>query len=472
MKSIIARFLFVPLFASCFTNLVVSSAFAQKDEPSSMPAQVTVPNDKEVIDAYHYFLGRMLILRQEILDFKAGFKWNQMVPRKVGEVAWANPNLDVAYGEAWLGINNKTCALVTIPRIQNRYYTFQVLNSWGETVSNINERNFPQKPFGKFAYCTKDSTVKTAPDVERISLDGHKFRVLSRVELSTTPKDAERLQKQIKVSTVGAPIAIEKPVQIAMFTNKDLPGVEIFDHAEQILMSEPDINPGMEPLQQSVMRITQALRNKEFKNKADRLIREEAIPEFNKAFASNGDIKNSWFRPKTIGNYGSDYLSRTMINYGGIWANNTNEAVYFKTNLDGEGRPLNGSSVYTMHFAKGDNPASHAKYFWSIVAVDGEKFNVIPNPKKKYIINNNTKISKNKDGSFTLVFASKQPKGVALGNWMPTPDDKNYHLTFRFYGPDDAVRTGDAFPPPLVLKTANEKLSLLENDYVEEEVIR
>lgn len=474
MKTIFVRFLFVLV---CAILLFSVGAYSQtpKQNPTqnqTVPAPVTVPNDKEVVDAYHYLLGRMLVLRQEILDFKGDFKWNQLIPRKGGQVTWANPNLDVAYSEAWLAIDSKSCAQVTMPQIKNRYYTFQLLNSWGETVSNLNDRTYPKKSFGKFVYCTKDSTVKTSPDIERINLDGHKFRALARIELGNSPKEALYLQKQMKISMIGTVSQIAKPVDIPMFTNKELPGVEIFDKAEEVMLSEPDINPGMESLQQIVMKVTQALRNKDFKAKAETLIRDEAIPELSKALQRNGTVKNGWLRPSTIGNYGSDFLTRTMVNYGGIWANSNSEVIYFRTNMDGEEKPLNGSNTYTMHFAKEDDPKQHAKYFWSIVAVDAEKFQVIQNSKKKYSISNHTKMVRNKDGSFTLVFANKLPRGVNVGNWMPTPEGKNYHLTFRLYGPDDAVRTGDAFPPPLVLKDPSEKLSFFEDEYDDSAVLR
>ena len=60
--------------------------------------------------------------------------------RSPGEVDWPNPNLDVAYSEAWVAIDETSCALVSVPRITDRYYTVQFLNGWGETVANINER--------------------------------------------------------------------------------------------------------------------------------------------------------------------------------------------------------------------------------------------------------------------------------------------------------------------------------------------
>ena len=119
--------------------------------------------DRDVVEAYEYLLGRWLVLRQENLDFKEGFKWNQIIHREPGGVDWANPNLDVVYSEAWVAVDEKSCTLIEIPEIKGRYYTVQALNGWGEVSANINERTFPKHPAGKFAFCLKGAKSITLP---------------------------------------------------------------------------------------------------------------------------------------------------------------------------------------------------------------------------------------------------------------------------------------------------------------------
>lgn len=49
-----------------------------------------VPSDQDITDAYVYLLGRLLVLRQERLDFeKDGFEWNKLFYREPGGVTWA-----------------------------------------------------------------------------------------------------------------------------------------------------------------------------------------------------------------------------------------------------------------------------------------------------------------------------------------------------------------------------------------------
>ena len=97
-----------------------------------------------------------LVLRQENLDFKEGFKWNEIIHRAPGGVDWANPNLDVVYSEAWMALDEKSCTLIEIPEIKGRYYTVQALNGWGEVTANINERNFPKHPFGQIRLLSQE----------------------------------------------------------------------------------------------------------------------------------------------------------------------------------------------------------------------------------------------------------------------------------------------------------------------------
>ena len=65
--------------------------------PANSQAQPARRSDQDISDAYIYLLGRLLVTRQQQLDFQEGFKWNELVHRKPGAVDWPNPNLDVAY---------------------------------------------------------------------------------------------------------------------------------------------------------------------------------------------------------------------------------------------------------------------------------------------------------------------------------------------------------------------------------------
>ncbi|HEX3339743.1 MAG TPA: DUF1254 domain-containing protein, partial [Pseudolabrys sp.] len=135
------RSILIALFALCIAL------------PQTTRAQPAQMSDQDVSDAWIYLYTRLLVLRQQQLDFQEGFKWNELVHRKPGAVDWPNPNLDVAYSEAWVAVDESSCTIVTVPKITGRYYTVQFLNGWDETLANINEREFPNNPNGNFAIC-------------------------------------------------------------------------------------------------------------------------------------------------------------------------------------------------------------------------------------------------------------------------------------------------------------------------------
>ena len=428
-----------------------SAAVVASDKPADEQARAAI-SDQDISDAYLYLLSRLLVLRQEQLDFqKEGFKWNEIIHRNVGGVAWANPNLDVAYSEAWVAVDEQSCTIFNVPQIEGRYYTVQFLNGWGETVANINERNYPQHPSGDFAVCLKGADVQIPADAQRIDLPGKVSRVLARVELGADPKQGIALQHRITVKTTSTP-KIDPIPATPIFTNDKFPGAEAFDSAALALDSEPDINPGMDALQAKVRAVAEAIKEPAERERVEKVIREQALPSLQQSFTSAGTTKNGWNRPATIGKYGDDFKTRTLIDLAGIWANSTDEVVYFKTDSDGSGTKLDGSNTYTVTHTKGDMPADHVKYFWSVIAVDSKEFHVIPNAKNRFLINKQSKLDYGKDGSLTLYFAPEKPKDAPDGNWLPTPNGQNYNLTFRTYGPDQAILSGAWYPAPLIKK--------------------
>ena len=431
--------------AITFAAVVLAATPGHAAQPVSL-------SERDIIQAYHYLLGRLLVVRQEHLDQKEeGFKWNQLIHRAPGVVTGANPNLDVVSSEAWIAVDERNCTIISLPAIKKRYYTVQVVNGWGETVANINERTYPRHPSGDFALCLKGGAKVFVPKgTERIDLTGRKFRVLVRIELGADPAEAVRLQKEIRMRPTGTH-KVEPPVAITVFSNDQLPRVEAFNRVDALLASEPDSNPGMGPLQATARAVAKAARNVEELKRIDDVILKRAIPQFMAGLQQIGKTRNGWHRPARTGNYGGDYLSRSLANFAGIRANGSGETVYFRADTDGKGQKLDSSNVYTLTFPKGQ-PQSLVRYFWSVIAVDADKFQVMDNPQKVYLLNNQAKYHTAKDGSFTLYFAARLPDGAPPQNWLPTPAGKNYNLTFRFYGPGEKVVSGGYFPPPLVRK--------------------
>ena len=425
--------------------LVFGTLAAHAQRP---PASIT---DQDASDAYVYLLGRLMVTRQQQLDFQQGMKWNELAHRKPGAVDWPNPNLDVAYSEAWVAVDENSCTLVSVPKVEGRYYTVQFLNGWGETLANINERLFPDHPYGEFAMCLRGAKADLPAGTVRIDLPVRHSRVLSRVELGADWDGAIALQRRFAFRATGAPKLPEIP-KTPIFELEALPGVEAFEAATVALDSEPDLNPGLDALQGKVRAVAAAVKEPDERARIDKVIRTRAFADIGKAGAmiGHGTILNGWVRPGVVGEYGIDYLTRTLVDYRGIWANIKPEVLYYRAGVDGSGAELTGDHVYTLTFPKEELPARYATHFWSVIAVDGQRFRVLPNPLDRFLLNNQSKLEYGPDGSLTLYFADRKPADAPDGNWLPTPKGSHYRLTFRFYRPVDGVANGTYYPPPLV----------------------
>lgn len=433
------------LYICIFFLLLSCKKEAKVSNIDKVPSGVEELSDGEISDAYLYLLGRAFVLRQQRLDFeREGFQWNKILYRTAGGVNWANPNLDVVYMEAWIAVDENNYVTLQIPKIVGRYYTWHMLNGWGETILNINERTFPQRPYGKYALCLKGSNPKIPDDALRIDLPVKTSRVLARLELGKNTQEAIRIEHQFKITQSGKP-NITPFYKLTPFTNDKLPGAELFDDAGGILDSEPDINKGIKIVQSKVKEVEKLVKSRnDERARVDKIIKEKSLKELAELIKTPGEKQNGWSHPVGIGNYGSNFKTRTVVNLGGIWANNLHEAIYFiRTGND-------GSETYTQTFAKSELPQSKVKYFWSVICVDGKEFKVIPNPLKRYLLNDQSPLKFNNDGSLTITYSPKKPLNSPESNWIPTPDGKKYNLTFRYYGPSQDIIDGKYSPPDLV----------------------
>lgn len=407
-------------------------------------------SNQEISDAYIYLLARLLITRQQQVDFDSeGFVWNRLIHRKPGQVDWPNPNLDVAYSESWVAIDERSALLVTVPRIEGRYYVVEFLDGWGETVANLNERVYPEHPDGLFAICLEGSEIAIPAGAQRVEVPVKAMRVLLRVELGADWDEAISLQHQFAFEVQGDPALPEVP-RTVMFDMAALPGVEAFDSAPLALDTAQDSGVGMEVLQANVRKIAVAIQDPAARQRIDRVIRHKAQPDFAAAATviGRGTMANGWARASACGHWGDDWLTRTTVNYGGIWANVFEEVIYYRGALDRTGAELQAEGSYTLTFPAGVLPQSMARYFWSVIAVDRLHRRVLPNPLNRFLLNSQSDLTYGADGSLTLFFAPEPPDEAPEGNWLPT-GGRPWSLTFRFDGPLDGVADGSYYPPPL-----------------------
>ena len=147
------------------------------------------------------------------------------------------------------------------------------------------------------------------------------------------------------------------------------------------------------------------------------------------------------------------YTIRALEAAIGLGMNVPTTAIYYTCNIDNKKykTKLDGSqNNYIMHFA-GNSCFSHikappVKAFWSLTVYGADGFPII-NDENIYSFGTHNKINYESDGSIT-VYLTKEEDYVpeTMLNWLPIPETK-FNVTFRAYGPSEAIQVGDWIPP-------------------------
>jgi hypothetical protein len=154
---------------------------------------------------------------------------------------------------------------------------------------------------------------------------------------------------------------------------------------------------------------------------------------------------NGWVTAFGCGLPGNGMFTRaahTRIFPGPI--NVPEEAMYWRTNVDGAGHTLSGAHDYIMHFPPGGLPPNDA--FWSLTMADAKE-HFVANPLNRYLVGNRSGLVANADGSVDVYIQDAAPAGHE-SNWLPAPPG-NFRLWLRAYMPGAAVLDGRYAVPPV-----------------------
>jgi hypothetical protein len=120
-------------------------------------------------------------------------------------------------------------------------------------------------------------------------------------------------------------------------------------------------------------------------------------------------------------------------------------AVYPLNIGDESGRPLDGTSDYSIHFDEEALPPANA--FWSITLYDQQGYQVA-NGLNRFALSSWMPFEYNPDGSLDLYFQNQSPGADREANWLPAPEGP-FNLTMRLYAPKSDALTGKWDPPPV-----------------------
>ncbi|WP_261818177.1 DUF1254 domain-containing protein [Vibrio gallicus] len=109
-------------------------------------------------------------------------------------------------------------------------------------------------------------------------------------------------------------------------------------------------------------------------------------------------------------------------------------SAYLIGSRDADGQLYDGSKHYTVTLPKGIPVAN----FWSFMIYDNQTRSMLETDQRSAGVDGLKKgLRTNKDGSITIHFAPKAPKGWE-NNWVQTMPNKGFNLLFRVYGPTEA----------------------------------
>jgi hypothetical protein len=445
-------FLLLTLVISSYSNAKDDSP--QKTDEKAVIVEELGLSEKDVIDSYIYVLARYLVIRQEHIDLaEEGVDYNVIKYNELGKAEFVNPNLDVAYLEAWFAVDENTPVILEIPKIEGRYYTAQIVDEWAEILHNINERNFPDHPYGHYALCLKGSNPEIPEGALRINLPSKKAKMLARVERQGDDKGAVALQKAFKIIKVGEPV-IEPAIDIPMFTNKELLKAEIFNKpmVENVLKSAPDAVSTAADYQKKVMAIADYVeKNDENRAVIDSIIKQKGLQHLRAIVLGEvrGDARGGWISTREWLKFGDDVEFRCSTNYAGIWWNSSAEVVYYMGMKDKNSDVLNGDQTYVIHYTPENLPMRHVNSYWSLTMLSLPDYRVVTNELERYNLNNVSELTYEENGSLKLYIASELPEEAPKSNWLPSPKGKSFVMNHRLYVPKKEVLSGDYYVPEI-----------------------
>ena len=145
----------------------------------------------------------------------------------------------------------------------------------------------------------------------------------------------------------------------------------------------------------------------------------------------------------------NNYLYRYAGAELGMFGNSSDEAAHLSYVIDSEGKPANGARhSYTVHFAKDQLPPADA--FWSLAMYDAKTRLLVPNHKKRYLINSQMlpSLKLDADGGLTLALQHHEPPKAEQSNWLPAPPGP-FYAVLRIYLPKPEVASGQWKLPAL-----------------------
>ena len=373
------------------------------------------------------------------------------------------PNFDTLYSSGWLDLT-KEPMVVSAPDTDGRYYLLPMLDMWTDVFASPGWRTTGTQA-GDFLV-TPPGWSGTVPEgINRIEAPTPYVWIIGRTK-TDGPADYEavhKIQAGYKITPlsqwgkepvppevkIDPSIDMKTPPKVTVDTMKAGP---FFAYAAELLkLHPPHITD--QPIIAQLKRVGFEVGKSFDLDKADPAVKKglETAPEVAQKLMAwkiptMARVANGWsMNTDTMGVYGNYYLKRAMVTQVGLGANLPEDAIYPLNLGDADGKPLDGTSNYIIHFDKEQIPPARA--FWSITLYDNDGFQVA-NALNRFAVSSWMPFKYNPDGSLDLYFQNESPGADKEANWLPAPKGP-YNLTMRLYAPKAEALTGKWNPPPV-----------------------
>ncbi|MGO9139679.1 MAG: DUF1254 domain-containing protein [Syntrophales bacterium] len=376
--------------------------------------------------------------------------------------AVVRPNFDTLYSSAWLDLT-KEPMIISAPDTNGRYYLLPMLDMWSDVFASPGKRTSGTKA-ASFAVVPKGWKGKLPNGIARIESPTSFVWIIGRTQ-TNGPKDYEavhKVQDGYKVTPLSQWGKKTKPAKSVADPNVDMktpplvqvnsmPAAKYFSYAADLMkLNPPHITDwsqiarlkriGIEPGKS--FDLDKA--SPEVKAALERAV-VDGLKLMKEKLTTVARVVNGWqMNTDTMGVYGNYYLKRAVIAMAVLGANQPEDSIYPLCITDADGKPLNGTNKYVVHFAKGELPPSEA--FWSITMYDAEGFQVA-NKLNRFAIGDRDNLKYNNDDSLDIYIQNESPGAEKESNWLPSPSQGMLGLTMRLYAPKVPALNGSWNPP-------------------------
>jgi hypothetical protein len=443
--------------------------------PAGAQSSITAQEAHAIgVDAYLYLypLVIMDITRKQSTNIETGKEFGKGPMNEFTSVAAYPPadfkgvvrvNFDTLYSIAWLDLT-KEPMIVSAPNTDGRYYLLPMLDMWTDVFASPGWRTTGTQP-GNFLVTPPGWSGTVPAGMTRIDAPTPYVWIIGRTK-TDGPQDYDavhNIQAGYKVTGLSEWGKPATPVDVKIDPTGDMktppkvqidtmPADKFFAYGAELLkVNAPHVTD--QPITARMKKIGFEPGKSFDLAKADPTIRnalanapEDGQKLMEWKLPTLARVVNGWsMNTDTMGVYGNYYLKRAIIAQVGLGANLPEDAIYPINLGDENGKPLEGTNKYTLHFDKGELPPANA--FWSVTLYDPDGFQVA-NTLNRFAVSSWMPFKYNPDGSLDLYFQNGSPGKDREANWLPAPKGE-FNLTMRIYAPKSEALTGKWNPPPV-----------------------